>query len=286
MKSARERFRAPKSLKLDDKAAGATPLRKNGKNGKNGKHNDKATKDEVKEQERALTAELTAAVAKLQERLYAARQKKVLLVLQGMDTAGKDGTVSALFSQINPMGLSSTAFTAPTLREQAHDFLWRVHPHVPGKGEMAIFNRSHYEDVLVPRVLGQIDADECERRYAQIRDFERLLAESGTTIVKVFLHLSKDEQKDRLQERLIDPEKHWKFDPADLTAREKWDDYQRAYEDAIDATDRDHAPWYIVPADSKTHRNLIIAHLMLETMQGMDLQWPEPKADLSKVRID
>jgi PPK2 family polyphosphate:nucleotide phosphotransferase len=281
MKTALERFRAPKDLKLDDKVAGETPLRKNG-NGK-GKGNGKA---EVKEQERALTAELTGQVAKLQEKLYAAREKKLLLVLQGMDTAGKDGTVSALFSQINPMGLTSTAFVAPTAREQAHDFLWRVHPHVPGKGHIAIFNRSHYEDVLVPRVTGSIDAAECERRYAQIRDFERLLSESGTTIVKVFLHLSKDEQKQRLQERLDDPEKHWKFDPADLVARAHWDDYQKAYADAIDATDRDHAPWYVVPADSKTHRNLIIAHLMLETMQDMDLAWPEPKADLAKVRID
>jgi len=283
MKTALERFRAPKDLKLDDKTASETPLRKNGKGNGKGNGNGKA---EVKERERALTAELTGQVAKLQEKLYAAREKKLLLVLQGMDTSGKDGTVSALFSQINPMGLSSTAFTAPTAREQAHDFLWRVHPHVPGKGEIAIFNRSHYEDVLVPRVMGQIDGDECERRYAQIRDFERLLSESGTTIVKVFLHLSKDEQKQRLQERLDDPEKHWKFDEADLVAREKWDDYQKAYADAINATDRDHAPWYVVPADSKTHRNLIIAHLMLETMQGMQLEWPEPKADLAKVRID
>lgn len=270
-----ERFRAPKHLKLDDKDAGATPLRENGKG--NGK---------VKERERALTDALAVEIDKLQERLYAARQKKLLLILQGMDTSGKDGTVRALFSQINPMGLSATGFTAPSTREQAHDFLWRVHPHVPGKGEIAIFNRSHYEDVLVPRVLGQIDADECRRRYAQICDFERMLSESGTTILKVFLHISKDEQKKRLQERLDDPEKHWKFDPADLAAREKWDDYRRAYQDAIDATDCEHAPWYIVPADSKTHRNLVIANLLLETMRGMDLQWPPPKADLSKVRIE
>ena len=286
MKPVLERFRAPKQLELDDKDAGDTPLRAkdNGNGGKGkGKGEDK---NGVKERERALTAELTAQVDRLQEKLYAARTQKLLLVLQGMDTSGKDGTVRALFSQINPMGLSATAFAAPTEREQAHDFLWRVHPHVPGKGRITIFNRSHYEDVLVPRVLGQIDGDECERRYAQIRDFERMLAESGTTIMKIFLHISKDEQRKRLHERLDDPEKHWKFDPADLAARAKWDDYQRAYEDAIDATDRDHAPWYIVPADSKTHRNLIIANLMLETMQGMDLAWPAPKADLAKVRID
>jgi polyphosphate kinase 2 (PPK2 family) len=139
--------------------------------------------------------------------------------------------------------------------------------------------------VLVPRVLGDIDGKETKRRYAHIRDFERMLHETGTTIMKVFLHISKDEQKERLQARLDDPEKHWKFDPADLAARERWDDYRHAYQDAIDATDADHAPWYIVPADSKTHRNLIVAHLLLETLQGMNLEWPAPKADLSKVRV-
>ncbi len=289
MKSALARFRVSKDFKLDDDDAGATPLRENGKeNGKDsGKDGGNGNgKEDVKERERALTDALTAQVARLQEKLYAAREKKLLLVLQGMDTAGKDGTVRALFSQINPMGLDATSFSVPTAREQAHDFLWRVHPHVPGKGEIAIFNRSHYEDVLVPRILGTIDMDECERRYAQIRDFERMLSESGTTIVKVFLHISKDEQKKRLQERLDDPEKHWKFDPSDLVARAKWDDYQRAYEDALEATDREHAPWYVVPADSKTHRNLIIAHLLLETMQAMDLKWPQPKADLAKVTIE
>ena len=276
-----ERFRAGKALKLRDEDAGATPLREQSdKNG--GKH----AKGELKERERALTAELTAAAAKLQEMLYGGRRKKLLLVLQGMDTAGKDGTVRALFSQINPMGLRATAFAAPTERERAHDFLWRIHVHVPGNGEIAIFNRSHYEDVLVPRVLGRIDGKEVKRRYAHIRDFERMLSESGTTIMKVFLHISKDEQRARLQARLDDPEKHWKFDPTDMEVRAQWDAYQRAYEAAIDATNLDHAPWYIVPADSKTHRNLIVAHLLLETMQGMKLDWPAPKADLDKVKVE
>ena len=273
-----ERFRAPKHLELRDKDAGDTPLRDDKKG--------KLKNGEIKERERALTAELTAEVAKLQEKLYAARDQKLLLILQGMDTSGKDGTVRALFSQINPMGLHATGFVAPTEKEKAHDFLWRVHARVPAKGEIGIFNRSHYEDVLVPRILGTLDGKDLDRRYAQIRDFERMLAETGTTVMKVFLHISKDEQRERLQARLDDPEKHWKFDPADLTAREKWDVYQNAYADAINATDADHAPWYIVPADSKTHRNLIIAHLMLETMQGMKLEWPEPKADMAKVRID
>jgi PPK2 family polyphosphate:nucleotide phosphotransferase len=273
-----ERFRAPNNLELRDEDAGDTPLRDDKKG--------KLKNGELKERERALTAELTAEVARLQEKLYAAREQKLLLILQGMDTSGKDGTVRALFSQINPMGLHATGFVAPTDKEKAHDFLWRVHARLPGKGEIGIFNRSHYEDVLVPRILGTLEGKDLERRYAQIRDFERMLAETGTTVMKVFLHISKDEQRERLQARLDDPEKHWKFDPADLTARAKWDDYQRAYADAINATDADHAPWYIVPADSKTHRNLIIAHLMLETMQGMKLEWPAPKADMSKVKID
>jgi PPK2 family polyphosphate:nucleotide phosphotransferase len=273
-----ERFRAPKNLELRDKDAGATPLR----NDKKGKLKN----GEIKEAERTLTAELTAEVAKLQEKLYAARDQKLLLILQGMDTSGKDGTIRALFSQINPMGLHATGFVAPTDKEKAHDFLWRVHARVPGKGEIGIFNRSHYEDVLVPRISGDLDDDARERRFAQIRDFERMLAETGTTVMKVFLHISKAEQRARLQARLDDPEKHWKFDPADLAARTKWDVYQRAYSETINATNRDHAPWYIVPADSKTHRNLIIAHLLLETMRGMKLEWPAPKADMSKVKID
>jgi PPK2 family polyphosphate:nucleotide phosphotransferase len=273
-----ERFRAPKHLVLDDARAGDKPLRDD--------DNGKLKNGAIKERERALTVELTAESARLQEKLYAGRSQKLLLVLQGMDTAGKDGTVSALFSQINPMGLRATAFAAPTEREKAHDFLWRIHAHVPSNGQIAIFNRSHYEDVLVPRVLGTIGDKEVERRYDHIRGFERMLVESGTTIMKVFLHISKDEQRARLQARLDDPEKHWKFDPADLTVRARWNDYQRAYEDAINATDADHTPWYVVPADSKTHRNLIIAHLLRETLAGMALEWPAPKADLSKIKVE
>lgn len=283
-----ERFRARENLRLREEDAGATPLRESApKNGDgNGNGNGKHAKGEVKERERALTAELTAQADKLQEMLYASRRGKLLMVLQGMDTAGKDGTVRTLFSQINPMGLRATGFVAPTDSERARDFLWRVHAHVPGNGEIAIFNRSHYEDVLVPRVLGDIDGKECKRRYAQIRDFERMLSENGTVIMKVFLHISKDEQRERLQARIDDPEKHWKFNPNDLVARAHWDDYRRAYEDAIMATDAEHAPWYVVPADSKTHRNLIIAHLLLETLQGMKLDWPQAKADLSKLKVE
>lgn len=273
----REMFRAPKIVKLREEDAGATPLRAAGDKNKNGG---------IKEHERALTAQLTDQIAVLQDMLYAQRKHKVLLVLQGMDTAGKDGVIKHLFSRINPMGLRVMSFKAPTGAELARDFLWRVHPHVPVWGEIAIFNRSHYEDVLITIVQGMIDEKECKRRYAQIRDFERMLSETGTVVVKIFLHLSKDEQRKRLQERIDDPDKQWKFDPHDVEQRKKWDDYQRAYERAIAATDTDQSPWYIVPADSKTHRNLVIAHLLLDIFQGLKLTYPEPDPGLSKLKIE
>jgi PPK2 family polyphosphate:nucleotide phosphotransferase len=275
---ATERFRASAQVKLRDDDAGATPLR-------DAKARAKLSKDELKQQERDATAVLTAQIAQLQEMLYAQRQRKLLLVLQGMDTSGKDGTIRALFSQINPMGLRGVTFKAPSAEELAHDFLWRVHRQVPASGEITIFNRSHYEDVLITIVQGMIDDKECKRRYAHIRDFERMLAETGTVIVKIFLHISKDEQRKRLQERLDDPDKQWKFDEGDIVQRKKWDDYQRAYERAIVATDAEHAPWYVIPADSKTHRNLMISTLLLEIMQSLKLSYPEPDPKLSTLKI-
>lgn len=224
-------------------------------------------------------------IAALQEMLYAEHQRKVLLVLQGVDCAGKDGTVHQLFRKINPMGLRPVRFDVPTVAETARDFLWRVHLQVPRKGEIAVFNRSHYEDVLHPIVYDRIDGPEAGRRYAQIRDFERTLAESGTTIVKVFLHISKDEQRRRLQDRIDDPEKHWKFDPEDLKHREKWSEYHAAYEKAIAETDAAHAPWYIVPADSKPHRDIAVAALLAETMRGMSLAFPAGDPKLAKLRV-
>ncbi|RQQ46107.1 polyphosphate kinase 2 family protein [Burkholderia stagnalis] len=220
-----------------------------------------------------------------QERLHTQQKKRVLLVLQGMDTSGKDGTVRAVFREVDPLGLRVVSFKAPTPIEAAHDFLWRVHAQVPSAGELAIFNRSHYEDVLVPRVLGAIDEKECERRYRQIRDFETMLVENGTTIVKCFLHISKDEQRDRLQARVDDPTKHWKFDIADLDARKHWDAYQGAYRDALAATSAEHAPWYVIPANSKTHRNVMIAELLLRTLTDMKLEFPPPKPELEGVKI-
>jgi PPK2 family polyphosphate:nucleotide phosphotransferase len=274
---ARERFRAGKNFKLLEDDADDKPLR-------DGNTGD--SKGETKQQERDQTAQLTGQIARLQEMLYAQRTHKLLLVLQGMDTSGKDGTITSLFHGINPMGLRAVGFKAPTSTELAHDFLWRIHSHVPVAGEIVIFNRSHYEDVLITVVQGMIDEKECKRRYAQILDFERMLAESGTIIVKVFLHISNDEQRQRLQERLIDPDKQWKFDQNDVVQRKKWDEYQQAYQRAIVATDTDHAPWYVIPANSKTHRNLLISTLLLEILEDLKLSFPKFDPELAKLKIE
>jgi len=240
----------------------------------------------TKDGDRARLAEIGAQLDDLQERLHAQRHQRVLLVLQGMDTSGKDGTVRAVFHDVDPLGLRIVPFRAPSEREAAHDFLWRVHAQAPMAGEFAIFNRSHYEDVLVPRVLKQIDADECERRYRHIRDFEALMADTGTTIVKCFLHISKDEQRERLQARIDDPTKHWKFDLSDLEARKLWDHYQHAYAVALGATSTDYAPWYVIPGNSKTRRNVMVAELLLRTMQGMKLEFPPAKESLKGIKVE
>jgi PPK2 family polyphosphate:nucleotide phosphotransferase len=276
---ARQRFRASAKQKLRDEDADDSAFSSRAANPKLSKAKGKAL-------DIARTAALISRIGALQDKLYAQHKQKVLLILQGMDTSGKDGTVRAMFSGISPMGIRAAAFKAPTDNELAHDYLWRVHQQVPVSGEIAIFNRSHYEDVLITRVQEWIDDDECKRRYQQILDFERMLAETGTVIVKVFLHISKEEQRERLQERLDDPDKQWKFNPADVEQRKKWDDYQRVYEKAIRATDVPHAPWYIVPANSKTHRNLVIASLLLETLEGMDLSYPPPHPDLSSFTVE
>ena len=228
---------------------------------------------------------LAEKIAKLQDVFIAAHEAKLLVILQGMDTAGKDGTVKGVFGQIHPLGARTVAFKAPSKTETDHDYLWRVHKEVPGKGEIVIFNRSHYEDVLISQVHGWIDDAECLRRYAQIGDFERMLSETGTVVLKFFLHISKDEQKSRLEERLADPDKHWKFDPQDTAERVYWDEYQRAYEKAIRATDCSHAPWYIVPADSKTQRNLVIASIVLEKLESLNLRYPPGNLEYSKIKV-
>ena len=239
-------------------------------------------KDEGKE----LIDQLNDRLEELQELLYADGRHRLLVVLQATDTGGKDGTISSVFDGVNPLGVKVASFKRPTEQELAHDYLWRVHPHVPGNGEIVIFNRSHYEDVLVVRVHGLVPEERWRRRYQQIADFERLLVEEGTTIVKFFLHISKDEQKARLQARLDDPSKHWKFALGDLEERKLWDQYQEAFEEAISQTSTDQAPWYVVPANRKWYRDLVVAQVLIETLEKLDLQYPTSKEDLTGVVID
>jgi PPK2 family polyphosphate:nucleotide phosphotransferase len=229
--------------------------------------------------------EYRARLETLQELLYAEGRHKLLIVLQAMDTAGKDSTIRHVFQGVDPLGVRVAGFKAPTPYELARDYLWRVHHHVPGAGEIAIFNRSHYEDVLITRVNGWIDAAECKRRYRQINDFERLLAETGTTILKFYLHISKDEQKKRLEERRDTPEKQWKFQPGDLAVREQWDAYMEAYEAALSATSTEHAPWHVIPANSKLARNLMISRLLIEALEGMKMRYPDPVEGVADTRI-
>ncbi|HEY1611639.1 MAG TPA: PPK2 family polyphosphate kinase [Paraburkholderia sp.] len=239
-----------------------------------------------KDADRDLLAEIGQKLDVQQERLHAQRRQRVLLVLQGMDTSGKDGTIRGVFHEVDPLGLRIVPFRAPTPLESSHDYLWRVHAQMPAAGELAIFNRSHYEDVLVPYVMGEIDKNECDRRYRQIREFERMLSETGTSIIKCMLHISKDEQRDRIQARVDDPTKHWKFDISDLDARKHWGKYQDAYAHALSATSTDYAPWYVVPADSKSHRNVMVATLLLRLLEGLKLEFPPAKEELTGLKIE
>ncbi len=222
----------------------------------------------------------------MQEALWAENRHKVLVVLQGMDTSGKDGTIRHVFEGVNPLGVRVAAFKAPTEEELEHDFLWRVHPKVPGRGEMVIFNRSHYEDVLVARVQKLVPPAVWRQRYDQINDFERLLADTGTTVLKFFLYISKDEQKERLQARLDDPQKQWKFRKGDLVDRALWDEYLEAYEEALSRTSQKHAPWYVVPADKKWYRNLVVATVLVKALEDLNIQIPEAEEDLKGIVIE
>jgi len=226
------------------------------------------------ERDRATVIELAQRLDALQTLLYADRRYKVLVVLQGMDASGKDGTLRGVFGAMSPLGLRAVGWKAPTEQECAHDPWWRIHQQVPCNGELVAFNRSHYEDVLVPVVNRLLTAQQIEQRYRQINEFERMLTEHGTVICKFMLHISKAEQRRRLQERLDDTSKHWKFDVGDLDVRKRWQQYMAAYEDAISATGTRWAPWTVVPADSKTHRNLMIATLMERTLRALKLRAP------------
>ena len=218
----------------------------------------------------------TLKLDKLQQKLYAEHKFAVLMVLQAMDAGGKDGTIKHVMSGVNPQGCSVTSFKQPSSEELDHDFLWRVHRATPPRGNIGIFNRSHYEDVLVVRVHDLVPENVWEKRYEQIRDFENILWRAGTAVVKFYLHISKDEQEKRFQARLKDPDKNWKSSAADFKEREYWDQYEVAYEDALRRTSRKHAPWYVIPANQKWFRNFAISQILVDTIEDLHLQYPAP----------
>jgi PPK2 family polyphosphate:nucleotide phosphotransferase len=227
-----------------------------------------------------------ARIAELQERLYAERRRSLLIVFQAIDTGGKDGTIRSVLQGVNPQGCTVASFKVPSTEELEHDFLWRYHARAPGRGMIGVFNRSHYEDVLVVRVKGIVPDEVWRGRYQLINDFERLLTESGTVILKFFLHISKAEQKERLEARIADPEKHWKFDPADLVERKSWDAYQEAFADAIGRCSTPNAPWLVVPADRKWFRNYIVAKTVADTLEAMDPRFPEASKDIGDLTVE
>ncbi len=239
-------------------------------------------KSTIRPQFSALRRELI----KWQHILYAQRQHKLLIVLQALDAGGKDGTIRNVFKGVNPQGVTSTPFKAPTKEELAHDYLWRIHKRVPAKGMIGIFNRSHYEDVLIVRVQNLVPESVWRPRYEQINQFEQYLTETGTTILKFYLHVSKEEQRERLQERIDRPEKWWKFDPADLKQRAKWDEYQTAFQDVFQHCSTEAAPWHVIPADQKWYRDYAIAKIIVDKMRSLDLQYPSVKEDLSQYVIE
>ncbi len=239
-------------------------------------------KDKAELESQRLTGKLEA----LQELLYAEQKHKVLVILQGMDTSGKDGVIRHVFEGVNPQGVKVASFKVPSADEMAHDYLWRIHKQTPAKGELVIFNRSHYEDVLVVRVHGLVGKDVWSRRYDQINQFERILSDEGTKILKFFLHISPEEQKKRLQDRLDNPDKHWKFSVGDLNERKLWSDYASAYEDVLQKTSTEWAPWYLVPANHKWYRDLVIGTILVDALKGLDMNYPQPAEDLSKIVIE
>ncbi len=248
--------------------------------------NGKGDFDGGKEEGKAALIAVNDRLEELQELLYAEGKQKILIVLQAMDTAGKDGTIRHVFDGVNPQGVKVASFKKPTPEELSHDYLWRIHQHTPGRGEMVIFNRSHYEDVLVVRVHDIVPDDVWRKRYRHINEFERMLAEEGTTILKFFLHIDLDEQKERLQARLDEPHKRWKFSKGDLAERKLWPSYMDAYEDVLGKTSTEWAPWYIVPANRKWYRNLVIASTIVETLEGLDMQYPNPEEGLEGILIE
>jgi PPK2 family polyphosphate:nucleotide phosphotransferase len=222
----------------------------------------------------------------LQKKLYAQNKHRILVVMQAMDTGGKDGCIKHVFSHIDPQGIHVRSFKKPTEEEMAHDFLWRVHSKVPTRGQLVIFNRSHYEDIIAVRVKKIFPDEVWKRRQRHVVEFERMLAEEGTTIIKIFLHISKDEQRRRLEARLEDPAKHWKINPDDLVDRARWSDFMTAYEDVMEKTSTEFAPWYVVPADRKWYRNLCVARIMLDILKKLNMEFPAINWDPKTIRIE
>lgn len=239
-----------------------------------------------KEADKAAVEALASELDGLQNLFYADKRYKLLVLLQGTDTSGKDGTIRAVFSRTSPLGVHTVGWKAPSEEERARDYLWRIHRQMPGAGETMIFNRSHYEDVLVPVVQGWITPEQTAQRFAHINEFERLLSETGTVILKFMLHISFEEQGQRLQERVDDPTKRWKFSMGDLAVRKQWADYQKAYEALLGATSTPWAPWTVVPADSKTHRNLMVATLVRDKLKSLDLRYPPDDPALAGLKIE
>jgi PPK2 family polyphosphate:nucleotide phosphotransferase len=264
----RHRLEPGTEVRLADHDPGATP--------------GATDKKDAKGRSKALRKRLEA----LQELLYAEGKRRLLVVLQGMDTAGKDGVIRHVFEGVNPQGVTVASFKQPTPPEIARDYLWRVHSRVPANGHVAIFNRSHYEDVLVVRVHGLVPEERWSRRYDQINDFERMLSDEGTTILKFFLHIGKDEQKARLESRLEDPTKQWKFSSGDVAERGRWDAYTEAYEAMLTRTTTPWAPWWIVPADRKWYRDLVVGSALVDTLDGFGMEYPPAEPGLADVVID
>jgi len=233
-----------------------------------------------------LQQSLAERLDELHNRLWAEAKRSVLLVLQGLDASGKDGTIRRVLSGLNPQGCDVVNFKEPTTQDLAHDYLWRVHHACPPRGILGVMNRSHYEDVVTARVIGVIDDHGCKRRYHHIREFERLLSDEGTTVVKVFLHISKEEQRARLQARIDDPEKNWKFRASDLDTRARWKEYDELYESAISATSTDWAPWYVVPADHRWARDVAVASILVEVFGAIDPRIPSPSPDLAGIVVE
>lgn len=238
-----------------------------------------------KEQIKEKTELLGLRLDDLQQLLYANSTHAALLLFQGMDASGKDGCIRSLLKHVNPAGIQTTSFKVPSEEERAHDFLWRIHKAVPRYGQIGVFNRSHYEAVLAERILKIVPKTIWSRRYKQMVDFEQMLVENNIVVLKFYLHLSKEEQAERLRERLTDPKKNWKFAKSDLDTRKYWDDYMEAYEDMLNATSHAAAPWHLIPADRNWYRNFLVARTATDALETLKMKWPKPKEDLSKIKV-